>query len=138
MLPAMKWFVNGGSLWWYDEITKEWFMHNNEELGWYHQSNFCYIIEDKYFEERKQYALGEIIECRLVNSVNERDWRKCIIPLWLDAYSYRVRKEPVYEWQWYDTPHLNEVYELSKEHWTETEVNNISWTKFEPSKRVRK
>ena len=46
-------------------------------------------------------------------------------------------KEPVYEYQWYDIPHLNEIYELSKEHWTEAEVNNASWTKFEPSKRLK-
>ncbi len=140
MLPAMKWFANGGSLWWYDELKKEWFKHNNEELVWYHKSNLCYIIEDKYFEERKQYALGEIIDCRIVDSANEKDWGKCTIPLWLDTYSYRVRKEPVYEWQWTFKMNDGEYFFCDSNspegYYTDKEARD-NWTKFEPSRRIR-
>ena len=130
-LPEITHWVNGGDLYIYNPIDDTW----NLKINKIFRVDQIYVIEDKHFEARKAFALDEDIESRYIG---EDDWTLQLYPVWDLCTEYRPKpKEPVYEYQWYDIPHLDEVYELSKEHWIEAEVSNASWIKFEPSKRIR-
>ena len=129
LLPAIKHFAEGGSLW------------ADEELGWSKQKEVYFneymvenIIEDKHFEARKAFALGGEVECRYKNTNNP--WVMDIRPTWKSDFEYRPKsKEPVYEWQWLFK--VNESrYALAGDFYSEVAAE-LGWIKFEPSKRVK-
>jgi len=99
-------------------------------------SNRYYVISDKDEEIRKAFYDGKTIQCRLVNTYYE--WEDINPPNWLDGYEYRIKpEEPVYEWIWYS---MNEDKTVcwTMHHCVDNEMNQTVWTKFEPSKRLRR
>ena len=85
-----------GNLWWYYEIDKKWIKQNKILLEIHKTNN---IIEDKYFELRKAFALDEIIQLQM----QKGHWVDCDEePSWcFSIEDYRIKpKEPVYEWQY--------------------------------------
>ncbi len=130
LLPAITHFADGGNLWRYNNRLKKWESQTTvEQLN--KESN---IIEDKHFEARKAFALGEPVEVNLtLHGITP--WASVEFPLWDDTHNYRPKpKEPVYEWQW--VYKINKTYHLTDIFYTEEEAND--WSKFEPSRRIKK
>ncbi len=128
LLPAIKHFANGGNLWRYNNRLEEWESQTIiEPLN--KESN---IIEDKHFEARKAFALGEEIE--LFKEV--RGWYKCDNPSWIQSVKYRPKPKEVYEWQRLYKKDKGR-YGITDEFFSEVD-EGLDWTKFEPSKRIRK
>ena len=92
-LPEIHHWVNGGSMWGYTKEEKEWFKYDNSELSF---ERDIYVIEDKYFEARKAFALGEPIEIKFKCGVTIA-WQKCTIPSWNSVCEYRPKYKPWYE-----------------------------------------
>ncbi len=133
LLPAITHFADGGNLWRYNNRLEKWECQTTvEQLN--KESN---IIEDKHFESRKAFALGEEIEKRIkYQDDTDGQWNVTHYPTWNNiSYEYRPKSEkPVYEWQWIYK--INKIYHLTDIFYTEEEANDGS--KFEPSKRIRK
>jgi len=128
LLPAITHFSNGGELW-YMSDNGVWKLQ--ERLICFDLGNKRNIINDKHFEARKAYALGEEIESNHANF----GWIKTTVPTW-ECDRYRPKPKEVYEWQWYKDEGDGEYY-LSGFN-TEEEVTDMDWSKFEPSERLRK
>ena len=137
LLPAIQHFAKGENLWAYD--GKRWFKQTSIYLT--HGYKTSNIIEDRHFEARKHFALGGKIQVLDADG----EWSDIVTEtcVFCKDCEYRPKpKEPVYEWQWwYFIPDLNR-FQLSIDFYTEEEdksrIPSTSWTKFEPSKRVRK
>jgi len=131
LLPAITHFANGGELV-SCRTDKEWFEQsqvyiNTEHL---HCSN---IIQDKHFEARRAYALGEEVQTRHFGTDK---WVACKMPAFLRTTQYRPKPKEVYEWQWAYIEY--EDYVMSEYHTEEETSEDHDWFKFEPSKRIRK
>ena len=139
LLSAITHFASGGNLWCYDEIKKEWFVLNDNELNWDLTNKACYIIEDQHFISRKAFALGEEIE---TSSFGEL-WEKVTdeSALWTAKYYRPKPKEPVYEYQWLIRRNRDGYLKTTK-HITDTEfICGNEWQviyKIPESKKVRK
>ncbi len=133
LLPAIKHFADGGNLWRYNNRLEEWESQTIiEPLN--KESN---IIEDKHFEARKAFALGEEIEYEKY-TYGVKTWVLRDNDSWFWSVDYRPKpKEPVYEWQWY-TVNSDKTICLTLHHCIEKDMNSKMWTKFKPSKRIRK
>jgi len=130
LLPAITHFANGGELWSYE--GGRW----NCQVG-VNFNNYSFpinVIQDKHFEARKAHALGEGIEYD--NGTEIEEWRICYKPYWLKDTKYRPKPKEVYEWQWYFQENDGE-FKLTP-FWVEDMCNTHKWTKFEPSKRLKK
>jgi len=91
-LPEITHWANGGNLWyWYD--NKEWVKIDN--IYFETLDDIKIVIEDKHFEARKAFALGEPIEISLFN---DEPFERCENPIWNDIHKYRPKPK-----QWYDT-----------------------------------
>ena len=109
---------------WYKTASPVW--HKNE----------IYIVDDEWAELRKAQVDGKQIEFNIsvdkwipVSFIDETSRRS--------PKDYRVKPEPVYEWQWY----YEDVdgYILTSEFYTEeaAKIELDSFEKFKPSKRIR-
>ncbi len=130
LLPAITHFASGGDLWWYDIHKKIW---RKQDGVFYTKDESCNIIEDKHFESRKAFALGEEIEYEKY-TYGVKTWVLRDNDSWFWSVDYRPKPKEVYEWQW--TYKINKTYHLTDIFYTEKEAND--WVKFEPSKRIRK
>ncbi len=131
--PVIKYFADGGNLWCYT-TQREWIKQSEVLLF----QNYANIIEDKHFEARKAFALGEDIEKRAKYQDNSTGkWYTDINPTWNNiSYEYRPKpKEPVYEWQWIFKRNKSE-YGMSSGFYSVI-AEELDWVKFEPSKRIR-
>ena len=135
MLPSITHFANGGYLWYYSQVDKKWCIQSEyvlmNEQGILKIFN---IIEDSHFKSRKAYALGEEIESSC--NYGKATYMDDETPSWDDDCVYRPKpKDPVYEWQWIYT---EDGYIVNtSEKYYEVYPHN-GWTKFEPSKRIKK
>ena len=128
LLPAMTHFANGGNLWCYDanhwEVQGTVFTRNSSKDN---------IIEDHNFEARKAHALGQNIQFKL-----DDEWIDLGYVAWLKEHEYRIKPtEPVFEWQFLYFQELENKWDITEEHYTINGAHS-TWTKFEPSKRLRK
>jgi len=133
VLPAIEHFANGGELFAYEQ-EGVWFKQQAlyiepKEIEIYN------IIQDKDFEARKAFALGKAIQCR--PNTSDKFWGTCDNPEWFTNYDYRP-KEEVYEWQCTDLTEKGDRYTMTSQFFTEEEVKEYGWTKFEPSKRIKR
>ena len=133
LLPEINHWANGGVLYWYDSDDETWRVIENWSLDCL--IDVPVVIEDKHLETRKAYALGEEIQYSINNG--KATYIDTTLPTWDNSCVYRPKpKEPIYEWQW---AYLKNGEYLMSEHYTEEEVlENPEWTRFEPSKRLRK
>ena len=132
LLPALTHFANGGNLWYRLNAINEWY---KQEVLYITDTKYIQnIIEDKHFESRKAFALGEEIETRYP----EGEWYIALTP-WFDNFKeYRPKpKEPTYEWQYNSYNKMSESWTLTEKFFPD-EPNCNRWIKFEPSKRIKK
>ena len=129
LLPAIQHFADGGTLWKWTGVY--WQKMSNEFITFNEDREDYYIIEDKHFEARKADALGEEVQY----SDEMLGWVDIEKPEWLNDHEYRPKPKKVYEWQ-YIFPECGK-YSMTARYYTDAEVIS-SWTKFEPSKRMRK
>jgi len=122
LLPEIIHWANGGNLWKYVESTKTWVMHDCEEkdeLLFKSTTKSHYVIEDKHFEARKAFALGEDVERRKkYQDDTVGRWVGDASPSWnTNSYEYRpkpkewynnIPKEGILCWVW------NDKYEKEK------------------------
>jgi len=93
---ARKWlleithYANGGDLWSFK--NNEWVRYENEQLVFTSDELKAYVIEDKHFEARKAFALGEPIEQQATN----KGWFDNNSPDW-SGDKYRPKSK-----EWYD------------------------------------
>jgi len=95
-----------------------------------------WIVDDKYAELRKAFYDGKTIQ----NNYRDPDiWIDVDEPLWvIPACNYRIKPEPVFEWQWIiESFDKDEGYFMTEGFYTEDEKEREDWIKFEPSKRIR-
>jgi len=78
---------NGGNLWWYSHNHEEWRKWGGN-ISFTSDDKASYIIEDKHFEARKAFALGEPIECAIEGYEN---WEITTNPSWNQDYKYRSK-----------------------------------------------
>jgi hypothetical protein len=88
LLPAIEYWANGGNVWWYNKQGCVWRLHLGE-MSFTSAATTMYVIEDKHFEARKAYALGEEIECR--HTCNAPWFTMVGTPLWFDTYDYQPK-----------------------------------------------
>jgi len=55
-------WANGGDLWYWSDLHKSWRRDTNKELSFNEKELYNYVIEDKHFEARKAFALGDPIQ----------------------------------------------------------------------------
>ena len=91
-LPQMIALSEGKTLWGYSG-NKGWFKYKNPLTNFDFKDEII-VIEDKHFEARKAFALGEPIEC-LVTSDNQ--WSDNSNPMWSHNVKYRPKSK-----EWYD------------------------------------
>ena len=127
LLPAITHFANGGNLWYYTHHNKIWNRQCSVILSNLHDQN---IIEDKHFEARKAFSLGEEVEY-LING----RWKMATNISDNPKMTYRPKSKEVYEWQWYYEN--NGRYILTREHYGDEHDKGKELFKFEPSKRKR-
>jgi len=125
LLPAITHFANDGELW--AIHLKKWYKQSEVHL---HQNDKNNIIKDKHFEARKADALGEDVEMFYMGV-----WDTNINPQWKDEFEYRPKSKEVYEWQFIFQE--EGVYRITDLFYLEG-YSPRGWTKFEPSKRLRK
>ena len=136
---AFNHFANNGNLW-HALSPDKWCIQ--DELNIRTTSPTENIIEDHHFEARKAFALGEEIEW-LTNpnrgSMYLPEWLSTSSPDWDDDTEYRPKPKLVYEWQFTSTLGAYD-YVMTDKHYTDSSEikGSASWTKFEPSKRLRK
>jgi len=134
LLPAITHFAEAGHLWYYNEYTSGWFIQS--ELFTKSRYEIQNIIGDEHIEARKAFVLGEEIECIM----DEDDqWDIDPNPTFDKRFIYRPKPKEVYEWQWIymgddNLFHMTGIYY--------TKLPNINqekqWTKFKPSKRIKR
>ena len=89
LLPALAHFANGGKLWVWCHPFEKWEVQTSIYINdTYPVRN---IIEDKHFEARKAFALGEEIQAKKELS---KEWRESLNPQWSTYYSYRPKPKP--------------------------------------------
>ena len=132
LLPAITHFANGGELWCYIPTSDRWLQQVNVCLG--KGCDISNIIKDKHFEASKADALGEEVEILINKYTNE--WQIVTHPQWGTHREYRPKPKEVYEWQWYRKSPAG-VYVLTSNFFSEP-LDNREYTKFKPSKRLRK
>ena len=89
----VNWWMDGGSLWYYDTKLREWHKHAaDDNLTFYLDAPTSYVIGDKHVEARKAFALGKIIEFKVV-SADVKNWVPTGMPDWEDKYVYRERPD---------------------------------------------
>jgi len=89
-LPEITHWANGGNLWWNDGA--KWLKFNGKVHTF---TGEIYIIEDKHFEARKAFALGESIEVKCGITT---PFKHCVKPSWNSTCEYRPKPK-----HWYDT-----------------------------------
>ena len=130
LLPAITHFANGGELV-SCRTDEEWFEQSQVYINTEHL--YCSnIIEDKHFEARKAFALGEEVEQMKWDTCNWGEFEQ-----FHENGKYRVKPKEVYEWQWYYKRETDEFIRLTYTFSTEQNAEK-GWVKFEPSKRLRK
>jgi len=87
-LPEIIAFAEGKTLWLYN--NKTWCIMKSLTF----LIDSIIVIEDKHFEARKAFALGEPIECTCGITTS---FKNCINPSWCDMCTYRPKSK-----QWYD------------------------------------
>ena len=129
---AFNHFANGGDLWFYNPDINRWYKQDN--LYDKARPDICNVIEDKHFEARKAFALGEEIEYKREHFDR---WHIIKDASWNDKIQYRPKLKEVYEWQWACRERGN--YSLT-DYYTEKQALDYcsGCMKFEPSKRIRK
>ena len=141
-LPEIHHWANGGSLWGYTKEEKEWFKYHDSELSF---ERDIYIIEDKHFEARKAFALGEPIEIKCGVTI---DWQKCTIPSWNTECKYRpkykhwyenIPKEGILCWVWdrddYSKSNAEPIILFEKNsEYPFISNNTVGWVNAEPVK----
>jgi len=135
--PALNHFAEGGNLWCWDGMT--WCKQETIlvcDVDW--KYGVINIIEDKFFIERKAFALGEEIEMYVSGLCK---WMVKEDPCWHKSHKYRVKpKEPVLEWQWIyrEIVKNSPPFVLSK-YMTEEEAkkNTLVVERYEPSRREK-
>jgi len=131
LLSVITHFANDGDLWFYHHRKKDWVKQS--AIFEQNQCRTENIIEDKHFESRKAFALGEMIEIR---GLSLTYWTNCIHPTFMDECEYRPKpKEPEYEWQWV-VKDKEEFYVMTKCYHSKEDAPD-HWIKFEPSKRIK-
>ena len=91
LLPIIEHFAHGGNIWQYSTAHNKWY-----------KQNYIYpddisrptVIEDKHFETRKAYALGEEVQVRQGN-----DFSDIRVPLWeqREGSEYRPKPKSIYK-----------------------------------------
>ena len=143
--PAITHFANGGNLWYDNGLI----WNKQEEIytqSDYHSNN---IIEDKHFEARKAFALGEEIENQYGDTYRMKDGLLISHSKYLpfseeniDRMDYKINfKEPVYEYQWVIRRNRDGYLKTTK-HITNSEfICDNTWQaiyKIPESKRIKK
>ncbi len=83
--PEIIYWVNGGNLW--IRSNENWLKCDNDDLVF---ERDIYVIEDKHFEARKAFALGEPVEVNLtLHGITP--WASVEFPLWDDTHNYRPK-----------------------------------------------
>jgi len=146
LLPAITHFANGGNLWVYRD--KKWQKQYNLLMD---RTNMkiCNIIEDRHFEARKAFALGEEIENQYGGTYRMKNGlffsHSAYLPFCkenIDRMDYKINfKEPVYEHQWVIRRN-RDGYLKTTGHVTDSEfICNNAWQaiyKIPESKRIKK
>ena len=117
----------GTKIWYKQEGDAKWYI--TEGTKWYEDTQ--YIVDDKWAELRKAQADGKQLQW-----INEGEFVDVTLknsPTGLIKY-WRIKPEPVYEWQWI-IRRANNTFALTV-HKTEHEMK-LGYEKFEPSKRIR-
>jgi len=127
ILGAITHFANGGALWRHS-VEFGWEIQREFAKGGEHYYDLENIVQDKHFESRKAFALGEEIEFKM-----DMGWHDTEAGDFDDTIEYRPKPKEVYEWQWVFGRGSSSFY-LTDEHFTNYDKG---WTKFEPSKRIR-
>ena len=96
LLKAIEWWSKGGDLWWYNHNIKQWRRYVGYDIDFNDLKPNEAIIEDKFFETRKAYALGKPIEYKNTYA-GTNEWVEIKRPEWLDNVEYREIKP-----QWYE------------------------------------
>ena len=124
-----KWVNSGkGDVWYRKANTKKWCI---AFPNW--EGNGHYIVEDKHTEFRKLKIDKPSTEFEFRKG--ENDWSIARHPNWDVKLEYRVKAEPVYEWQYtYKTTTGNAKYALT-EHMAE--CNFQGYIRLDRSKRIR-
>ena len=89
-LEAITHWANGGSLWYLSAITKNIEYTSTSVLFFNSSRDHQYIIEDKFFKERKAFALGKDIEGKMRGMTK---WSYIRKPTWRTRNSYRIAPE---------------------------------------------
>ena len=115
---AITHWKEGGDLWYRDEYINRWVQWlNTADIKFdANKHNLNYIIEDKFFEQRKAYALGETIEILLGGK-----WQEHVTPIiWNKDKKYRVKPKHNFKvGQWITS--LNR--EVNKSVWLITQID---------------
>lgn len=139
-LPEITHWANGGNLWRY--INRTWCLFDSVELHISNLTCFPTVIEDKHFEARKAFALGEPIKW----AYNDSDeWYSAEKPSWSMSSKYRPKKK-----EWYDEVSVDNpilcwvtdrecdtkigVYIITYRECEFKDMGGICWTYAEPVK----
>ena len=95
LLPAIEFWANGGDLWWYNHIIKEWQKYLTCDIDFNDLEPNEIVIGDCHLEARKAYALSKPIEVKRGLSM---EWEPVSSkPSWCSTYKYRETKPKWYE-----------------------------------------
>ena len=81
MLPAMTHFVNGGDLYQYNVVSKQWAKQIRFCM---HGGDYGNIIDDEHFTARKSFAINHTILLQVGNN----EWVQTKEPLWTKGCIY--------------------------------------------------
>ena len=82
-------WANGGRLWAYDDEDDKWRNVTEYKIDFYKDT--IIVIEDKHFEARKAFALGEPIETK--KTYDNFTWGIELNPTFNDAVQYRPKSK---------------------------------------------
>jgi len=133
LLPAIKHFAEGGNLYYYSMVDRKWYAQDVVIISG-GASELCNVIEDKHFEGRKSFALGEKVEARRLD-IEGQTFYDAITPTWDNKYEYRPKPKDIHEW--YCMTKLHDGSYTGIGYFTARDIELRNMFRYEPSKRIK-